>query len=60
MASNRRRRFNRTFMELKYKSFGFVPRFSGWFNRTFMELKSKRVKSEIPRSVKGLIVPLWN
>ena len=52
-------RFNRTFMELKYKRKRFLKMSTGCFNRTFMELKFT-TPSPLSAKEKVLIVPLWN
>ena len=51
--------FNRTFMELKYKSLFPAISLSVCFNRTFMELKFSVGATETTGAT-VLIVPLWN
>ena len=60
MANHHLLRFNRTFMELKFRygldSYNAVVR----FNRTFMELKWRILFLLEEGERRGLIVPLWN
>ena len=57
--NNRVARFNRTFMELKFRNRAKHKTSLRRFNRTFMELKSQ-VNLSWDGAELVLIVPLWN
>ena len=53
------KRSNRTFMELKHRTYQGISTKYQRSNRTFMELKPYSVTPEM-KSGRVLIVPLWN